>query len=84
MTKTDHFTYTKCENSTDSGEEEAGRLLSSFFPFLLAKVTSLFNSQELHQVKAFMEQGRPTPVPEESSSSNNFEWQQAQEISNEF
>lgn len=31
-----------------------------------------------------MEQGEPTPAPEESSSPNNFEWQQTQEVSNEF
>lgn len=65
-------------------EEEAGRLLSSFFPFLSAKFTSWFNSQELHHVKVLMEQGGPTPAPEESSSPNNFEWQRAQEVSHEF
>lgn len=31
-----------------------------------------------------MDQSGPTPAPEESSSSNYFEWQQAQEVTHEF
>lgn len=73
MAKTDHLIYVKFENSRDSGEEEADRLSSSLSPFILAKATSRFHSQELHQVKVLMEQGRPKPAPEDSSSPNSFE-----------
>jgi len=74
MAITDRLIYVKCENSRDSGEEEAGRLSSSSSPFFLAKATSQFRSEGLYQVRVLAEQGGPKPAPEASSSSpNSFE-----------
>lgn len=73
MAITDHLIYEKCENSRHSREEEADRLSSSFSPFFLAKATSWFHSQGLHQVIVLMEQGRPKPAPKESYSPNSFQ-----------